>query len=111
MTTLIPANEQELMQAKVGDMIRVHVGGGQFWTLYEGFKDGKDFFMSQDSFGRGGKRTNRVVLYNSGRSEYFYDPSWGLWLDVLGEITFIGQSRGKEYFDRVEKLKQRGMWN
>ena len=115
--TIIPGREEELAEAREGDLIKItvpaHPVSESSFTYYLGNCGGKDIFMSQAKSDCVGD-PHLVLIRSSLRKTHNYDRNLGVMLNPsYYDHKPLGPRReehAKEYWENVSKLEEAGLW-
>ncbi|MBU3904857.1 MAG: hypothetical protein KJ906_01770 [Nanoarchaeota archaeon] len=115
MVIIIPKSEQELANAKPGDLIKMSIsetsGPKSYWTIFEGQLNGEDRFIRQDE-----ENGMDIISYNSERKYHQFDKCMGVIINHLHhDIEYYSPLEkgieNQEYQKRVEQLKVAELWD
>ena len=110
MATIIPKSEQELNEAKPGDLVKISVLGMHKheprWCIYEGEIAGRDAFMKQY------KKGNSIIESNRSERKYHqFDRDMGVIINNFHYSVEYYDSSDDGYQEKVSQLKDVNLWN
>jgi hypothetical protein len=110
---IIPSSERQLVQASLGDIIKISYHGGSnlesVWTLLNSRHEDKYMFIAQEK-AKNPEDKELVIAYTCPLSKMQFDRNLGAILNYLYQEThFFGPQR-EEYSEMVEKLKGANLW-